>query len=310
MKISFVIPNYNGASLLKENIPFVYKAGKYYEKKKQVPFEIVITDDASIDESEAVVTSFSFPVSYVKHEKNAGFSTNVNRGVHHASGDIVVLLNSDVRPEEAFLEPLLKHFSDDTLFAVGCLDESVEQGKIKKRGRGLGSFRKGFLIHRAGDVNTHATLWVSGGSSAFRKAYFEKLGGFYPIYNPFYWEDIDLSYRAVKAGYTIRFEPESIVRHEHDLGAIKKQFVKSKINAVAYRNQFLFVWLNITAKVYVIQHIMWLPVHSIKAVVRLDKAFWHGFFSALRLLPEVQRIRKKNNKLFILSDETVLQDVK
>ena len=51
-----------------------------------------------------------------------------------------------------------------------------------------------------------------------------KLGGFDGLYDPFYWEDIDLSYRAQKSGYKVIFEPKSIVTHEHEKGTVKEMF--------------------------------------------------------------------------------------
>lgn len=306
MKISFVIPNYNGASLLKRNLPSVYEAAEYYTKQSGNTYEIIVTDDASTDDSSNVISSFTFPVQLLKHANNAGFSTNVNRGVSKATGDIVILLNTDVRPEKQFLMPLLSHFENESVFGVGCMDLSIEKGKEKKRGRGEGKFSKGFLIHRAGEVTKHTTLWVSGGSSAFRRSMFDKLGGFYAIYNPFYWEDIDLSYRALKAGYLLVFEPESRVVHEHEAGSIKTQFTNKKIVSVAYRNQFFFVWLNITRPSYIFSHILWIPVHCFFALIRGDLQFFFGFIKALYKLPEALRLRRKNIRMFRVDDETAL----
>ncbi|PJE58197.1 MAG: glycosyltransferase family 2 protein, partial [Candidatus Portnoybacteria bacterium CG10_big_fil_rev_8_21_14_0_10_36_7] len=42
------------------------------------------------------------------------------------------------------------------------------------------------------------------------------LNGFDELYSPFYWEDIDLSYRAWKTGYTVLFDPQVLVEHHHE----------------------------------------------------------------------------------------------
>ena len=42
----------------------------------------------------------------------------------------MVLLNTDVAPEKDFLSPLIKHFKDSEVFAVGCMDKSIEKGKV------------------------------------------------------------------------------------------------------------------------------------------------------------------------------------
>jgi GT2 family glycosyltransferase len=301
MKVSIIIPNFNGQELLKRNIPAVCTAVEFYCKKTKQDVEVVVIDDASTDASvsyleEQKKTLATYHFEYLVNSKNLGFSPTVNRAVSHAKGEIIVLLNSDVHPEENFLIALLEHFDDISVFGVGCMDKSIENGKVVLRGRGIGKWERGFLVHAAGDVTKTNTLWINGGSGAFRKTLWEKLGGFIELYKPFYWEDIDLSYRALKAGYTIYFEPKSIVIHEHEKGAIKQQFTKSKVLITAYRNQCLFTWINATDVTIVFQHIIWLPVFVLKAFYKQDTAFIQGLWQALCLLPKVWVQRKKDTK--------------
>ena len=313
MNISIIIPNYNGAELLKKNLPKVVEAVSGY-KDGQV--EIIIADDPSTDGSQEVITTFRENL----HEKNivaktisnknpeeAGFSKNVNRGVSLATGDILVLLNTDVAPHKNFLEPLVKRFTDETVFAVGCMDESIEENKTVLRGRGVASWQRGFIVHKAGNLDKDDTFWVSGGSGAFRKNIWDKLNGLDELYNPFYWEDIDLSYRAMKSGYKVLFEKESVVTHEHTKGAIKTQFTNTKINTVAYRNQFIFIWKNITDLNLLQLHYQWLPYHFLKALLRKDAAFFKGYFAALSVITKIKKKRATARKLFVKHDGDVLQ---
>ena len=306
MNISIIIPNYNGEELLKKNIPKVLDAAENY---KDGETEIIIADDGSTDASTSVISNLKFQISnfrFIQLAKNLGFSSTVNRGVKESSGDIIILLNTDVCPEKNFLEPLLKHFKDEKIFAVGCMDKSIENGKITLRGRGLGQWKRGFLIHRRGEVNKTDTLWVSGGSAAFKKSIWEKLGGFNELYNPFYWEDIDISYRAQKAGYKIIFEKESVVAHEHLEGTIKSSYSEFQIKTIAYRNQFIFVWENATDYSLQFLHCFWLPYHFVKALLRMDWPFFIGFFKAFILLPKIIISSFKAQKLFIKTDREVI----
>jgi len=109
------------------------------------------------------------------------------------------------------------------------MDESIEHGKVVLRGRGIGKWQRGFLTHSLGDLNKTDTLWVSCGSGAFRASIYRKIGGLNNIYNPFYWEDIDLSYKAQKAGFKVIFEPKSKVIHEHSKGAIASNYKPFRI---------------------------------------------------------------------------------
>lgn len=313
MNLSIVIPNYNGEKLLKKNLPKVVDAVNDY---KQGKVEIIIADDPSTDNSSQVIADFIASLKgkkYIvgktisnKNKQESGFSKNVNRGVSLATGDILILLNSDVIPHKDFLAPLLTHFSNEKVFAVGCLDESIEGGKKVLRGRGIGKWQRGFLMHSAGKLDKQNTLWASGGSSAFRKRTWDQLRGLDILFNPFYWEDIDISYRALKSGYQIIFEPKSVVTHEHDKGAIRSKFKAREIQRIAYRNQFIFVWKNITDQSLRVSHMFWLPYHFLNALKRQDWEFFSGFFLALVQLNRVQQAKQKAKKLFVLSDKKVL----
>jgi len=314
MDLSLIIPNYNGEKLLRKNLPKVLDAVKDYKEGK---VEIIIPDDPSTDNSTQVIKEFieNIKDKHItgksisnKNKKEAGFSKNVNRGVSLATGDILILLNSDVIPHKDFLQPLLSHFSDPKTFAVGCMDESIEGDATVLRGRGVGKWSKGFLMHKKGSLDKENTLWVSGGSGAFRKSIWNKLRGLDNLYNPFYWEDIDLSYRALKSGYRIYFEPKSVVIHEHEKGAIISKFKPLHVQKIAYRNQFIFVWKNVTDWQLNFSHIFWLPYHLINALRRKDWAFIAGFYLALISLSQIMRSREQARRLFLKTDKQVIKE--
>ncbi len=307
MKISVVIPNYNGAEILKKNFSKIYEAIMH----SGIDSEIIISDDASTDDSIEVIKSFinelsdkRIRIKLITAEQNKGFSSNVNKAVENATGSILILLNTDVSPNKDFITHLIKHFDDEKVFAVGCLDESVEGKNVIERGRGRGHWEKGFLIHSAAPIEGSTTLWVSGGSGVFRKSIWDKLGGLDVVYDPFYWEDIDLSYRALKSGYKIIFENKSVVRHEHEKGVIKKSFKPKKVKQIVYRNQFIFAWKNSDTST-LMTGIFWLPYHIITATISGDLDLIAGFIKALSRLTTIITSRRNARKLFIKSDKEV-----
>ena len=314
MDVSIVIPNYNGENLIKKNLNKVAETLYKFSKEKNKKTEIVIVDDFSQDNSikelENVVKEWEgrLKIKFIKNDKNYGFSTTVNNGVRIANGEIVILLNTDITPENDFITPLLLHFKDEDVFAVGCMDKSIEKEGVVLRGRGLAKWKRGFLIHRKGDVKGDKTLWVSGGSGAFRRSIWQKLGGLNEIYNPFYWEDIDLSYRALKSGYKLFFEPKSVVIHEHEKGAIKSKYSPLEVKIIAYRNQFIFVWSNADFS-YILLNVVFIPYYIAKAILNKDKAFFIGLLKAILLLPRIVDINFKNRKLFIKTDAQIINEV-
>ncbi len=307
MNLSVVIPIYNNEEILAENLPKVLESIEGYDQGK---VELIITDDSSSDKSLDISKSFAtnhksskVNVKIVESTRkvNSGFSSNVNRGVGESSGELVILLNSDVIPAKDFWRPLIEHFSDKNVFAVGVKEESTENGNNILRGRGVGKWKRGFMVHSAGNLEKSDTLWVSGGSGIFRKDLWNKLGGLDVLYNPFYWEDIDLSYRARKSGYLTLFDNKSIVRHNHDRGIIRTKFSAGNIKKIAYRNQFIFAWKN-SDWINLAQNILWLPYHILTALLRRDFIFIYGFFAALIIMPKIVLSRIRAQKGFILSD--------
>lgn len=278
-KISVVIPNFNGAKLLSKNLPQVLK---------NCPgCQIIVVDDASTDNSVAILKEKFKNIKLLVNFQNLGFSGAVNRGIKNASGDLVLLLNSDVSPRAGFLKPALDRLKDKGVFAVALNDYSHERGKIIERGKGGANFQKGFLSHFAAKIEAGETLWVSGGSGLFVREILDRLGGFDPVYAPFYWEDIDLSFRARQSGYICIFEPASKVDHYHEEGAIKKTRKPFEIKMVSYRNQFIFIWKNFSDPVFLVQHLLWFPYHLLKAIMAKDFAFFLGFAGALAKIPQI-----------------------
>jgi len=285
MTVSVIIPNWNGRGLLEKHLPSVRAAAKNAQ--------IIVADDASTDDSVMYVRRAFPDITVVTHKTRQGFAGNVNDGVACATGDVVVLLNTDVQPEKNFLIPLLARFSDPAVAAVGCLEKSHDPGGVVLRGRGLARWHNGYFIHSRGEVDRDDTAWVSGGSAAFRRLVWQEIGGMDTIYNPFYWEDIDLSYQIQKAGYRICFEKKSVVEHFHEEGKIKTSFFPSQVKRIVYRNQYMFHWKNISDPGLVLAHAVWTPVRLLQGMMRGDTAMVAGYLLAVRMLPAVitSRIR-------------------
>lgn len=271
-RVSIIIPNWNGLDLLKKHLPQIVS------NAPGVSF--ILADDYSTDESVSYVRE-NFPhIRIVTSKYRRGFASTVNSGVAASSSHIVILLNTDIVPEKDFLKPLLKHFENPLVFAVGCMDKSMENGNVVLRGRGVGRWEKGFFIHERGDTDKTDTAWVSGGSGAFRTAMWKQLGGMDEIYNPFYWEDIDLSYRAKKHGWKILFERKSIVMHYHEKGKISSEFSPDYIRQIAFRNQCYFSWKNAPFDQFCLSF-FWMPVRIFQALIKGDSIPLKAWFCAL-----------------------------
>jgi len=290
-KVSIIIPNYNGRELLEKNLPQVLEA---CDNSNNHIIEVIIVDDASFDDSVSYLKkNFSSKVGVIKHTKNRGFSYSVNTGVRMAKGDLVVLLNTDVIPEKNFLESVLNHFNDGKVFAVSFRERGYSWAK--------GYFKDGFIVHEQGKESkeTHDTFWVSGGSGIFRRKYWMKLNGMdEKLLSPFYWEDIDLSYRAAKRGLKLLWEPKSIVDHKHE-STISK-LTKSYVQRIRERNELLFIWKNLTSANLFKKHMRGLFLRVAK-----HPGYMRIVLMALTKLKLVINKRKKEIKETIISDEAL-----
>lgn len=293
MKVSIVIPYWNGAEKIKNNLPRVLEVARANKID-----EVIASDDASSDESVKIIKTQFSDVILVEREHNGGFSSNVNSALEKATGDLIFLLNSDAVPSKDFLKPVLPHFNNPKVFSVGC-----NVGGLWT----VGKFKDGFFWHEQGSLETdqkleaHHTLWVSGGSGIFRKEVMRELGGMDTLYNPFYVEDLDLGYRAWKRGYINIWEPESHVEHYQEKGVIETNFSRSTVTSTAERNQLIFTWKNITSENLINQHkkalIKRLTTHPKYGVI---------FLQAVRRLPEILHKRKIEKQAEKLTDEQVL----
>lgn len=294
MKVSIVIPNWNGKEKLERNLPKVLKV-------KGVD-EVIISDDASEDGSLEFLKKEFPEVELVERSKNGGFSSNVNSGVKEAKGELVFLLNTDAVPEENCLSFVIPHFEDPKVFSV-----SFNTGGNWSWAK----FEDGFFWHYMAPKNggpssigsseqAHQTLWAGGGSGIFRKSMWEQLGGLDEIYNPFYEEDVDLGYRATKRGYINLWEPNAKVEHYKEPGVISENFSKSKIAGIAERNQLLFIWKNITSEKLFSEH----KIALIKKLLKNPKYF-SIFLAALAKQREVFRKREVEKKEAKIKDEEI-----
>jgi|SRR3989344_6039907 len=236
MTTSVVIPAYNGQKFLDANLPAVKAIGAD---------EIVIVDDASADPVHLEGGRMdSFQVKVIRHSKNLGFPVSVNDGFAAATGEIVVLLNQDVKPDKNLLKYTLPHFTDPKVFAVTFNEQGRSWAKAE--------IKNGFLEFSNGkmDNRVHESFWASGGSAAFRKSYWDTLGGFDPKFSPGYYEDLDIGWRAGNIGYKILWVPDAKVTHAAPESTFNKTFSKKSLQLIKDRNYLLAHWNNLDPKYY------------------------------------------------------------
>ncbi len=307
---SVVIPNWNGRDLLEKYIPSIQAA-----LAGNAGNELIVVDNGSEDGSAQFLREHFPSVTVLALKENLGFGGGSNAGFRAAKNDLVVLLNSDMRVEPGFLEPLLTGFTDERVFAVSCqIFLSDSSRRREETGLTQGWWQDGSLRvgHREDSQvqGLFPCFYGGGGSCAFDRRKFLELGGFDDLLAPFYLEDTDLGYLAWKRGWKVLYQPASVVFHEHR-GTIGKRFSYDRIQGVLKKNFILFCWKNIHEWRRVISHLLFTYAGALLSVVFGDEAgranlasLWRAFTQ----LPGALRSRWNAHALATISDtETFLR---
>ena len=240
MDLSIVIVNYNVKYFLEQCLTSVKNACKNIDN------EIIIVDNNSVDGSIKMIHEKFPEVKIIENKENLGFSKANNQAIQIAQGKYILLLNPDTVVEEETFSKILNFMNSNP--DAGGLGVKMIDGKGKflpesKRGLPTPSvaFYKIFGFSRIFpkskifgqyhlsylDKNkVHEVAILSGAFFMIRKETLLKTG---PLDETFfmYGEDIDLSYRIIKAGYKNYYFP--LTRIIHYKGESTK---KSSINYV------------------------------------------------------------------------------
>jgi|APCry1669193181_1035450.scaffolds.fasta_scaffold07947_3 GT2 family glycosyltransferase len=304
--VTLIIPNYNGAKLLRENLPTVQTALSAYAGGGH----LIVVDDGSKDESlEVLKTEFS-DVECVIHPENRGFSEAIYSGVKAATNELLILLNSDVQPEPDFIAPLVARLQQADVFAVQsairvdqpephpyCLSRYVFRLGALKRLPTPDLGREGWMC-----------LYASGGSMAVSRSKFLALGGFLPLLKPFYWEDFDLGLRAWRRGWETWLEPRSLVLHQ-EKGSIRDHVKKRRIRWALQRNKLLAEWIHYPCLSLLITAPPRILIRLLLRLISGDVGYVSALVSALSKFPEVLKIRREISSNASMGFRAVLRTI-
>lgn len=313
--VSIVIPTWNGRHLLERGLPSVMEAAQAYAREKSTAAEVIVVDDGSTDGTTDWLRAAYPHITTVRKEINEGFASASNAGFARAASPITVLLNNDVGVRKDFLSYLVPHFSDPTVFAVGCKALDAETHAVITAGK-IGEFKRGFwrvfgnydvveaiMSHGqmlSPNIQCYSIL-ASGGFSAFSTEKVRELGGFNQLLDPFYWEDADLSLRAWKRGWKILYEPRAIVYHATS-STIGTHFDRRQITMIAQRNRLITHWINLHDPIWVMEHIGMVALLILSSLLTLNFPFLRALAAAVRLLPHIRERRRVERRAIRLSD--------
>jgi GT2 family glycosyltransferase len=182
-------------------------------------YEVVVVDNASPDETAERLRDEVRGARLVFNQRNLGFATAANQGAADASGRYLCFLNPDALVQPGWLPPLvetLEGFPDAGaivprfLSPNGKVDEAGSlvdrEARTLSYGRGGDPGDPQYLFRRVIDYGSAACLVMP--AWAFRRA-----GGFDPVFQPAYCEDVDLLLTMRAIGLSTVYDPRSTVIH-------------------------------------------------------------------------------------------------
>lgn len=179
-----------------------------------------------------------------------------NDGFAAALGEIVVLLDDDV-----FIQTpdALERFA-----AIFAADPRVGVVTTAKHVRGETRRRPDLIPHtnkRIDLTRPFETFRFVGGCVGFRRRTLDNVGGFLPDF--FYGlEEIEMSYRIIDAGWTIRYEPGIVVEElEHPAGRKPKRMVQTQ----RLTNKYIISWLRMPFPYIVANYLLFTPYLLVRA---------------------------------------------
>lgn len=256
----------------------------------------------------------------IRNEANRGFGPTCNYGIESACYSLVFLLNNDVEVDVHSIAPLVENFADASVFAAHCRVFDVESGRECGSGK-LGSFSNGFIrVHRSYVTMPQDTekeekefkkapvrysIFASGGSAMFDRRMFIEIGAFDSLFDPFYWEDVDISYRAWKRGLSVVYEPRSVVHHR--VSSTMRTVNKRRIWRMQQRNRLIYHWVNVHDGRFMASHMMWVALLAFTAPLRLQPGFLLSVIAALRRLRQIRKRRLEEKRAAQRSDRDVFK---
>lgn len=300
MNTSIVIPTYNGKHLLERFLPSVVRLMRQREDR-----EIIVVDDGSDDGTSSWLKKAFPEIHLLALSRNVGFGKACNKAIVSAKAESIILLNNDVEVVSDIPYCLEGVFTNESLFGV-AFDMVSGDTDLPYANRILPRWKQGLIAFELNGKRsgTGFSYYACGGGMALSRGKYLALGGFDTLFQPYYWEDTDLSYRAWKRGWQIIFHPGCRVRHypSSTIGLIADERRRTQ---TLEKNRLLFLWKNLTDRGLLMEHLFWLPRHILSSFRRRDQIFGRAFLQAVRCLPQVLQARERERKHLVKKDSEI-----
>jgi len=217
--ISAIVVNHNGRSHLQQCLESLQGPGP--------DLEVLVVDNASTDDSVAMVGELFPEVRVLEAGSNLGFGAANNLAAEVARGESLLLINADARLEEGALGRLHERLQHDERLALvaptlrypngrhqfawsperGVVGEAIQRLRNHFEDRAWAHGAAARAVSRLA-----GRLWFTAACVLLRTEAFRAVGGFDEGFF-MYFEDVDLCVRLERAGWRLAQEPDAVAHH-------------------------------------------------------------------------------------------------
>jgi GT2 family glycosyltransferase len=218
-------------------------------RNADVTYELIVIDNNSIDNTPHLLDHLD-GVRILRNEANIGFGAACMQAARLARGEYICFLNNDALLLPGSLGAAIQNFHRDP--TVGAVGGKIlfSDGRLQEAGCILWSDGTAWGLGRNDDPGLpefnfrRPVDYCSGVFLVTRRELFQKIGGFDSIYHPAYYEDTDYCVSLWSSGYTVVYEPMSVVAHyesasSEDLSKAKTLIAKNQRVFAAKWRDFL-----------------------------------------------------------------------
>jgi N-acetylglucosaminyl-diphospho-decaprenol L-rhamnosyltransferase len=205
--------------------------------------KIIVIDNASLDQTAAIITTRFPDVQLVRNSRNLGYAKAINHAFDLINSTYVLLLNPDIRiPTARVIQQMVQYLdSSYKVGAVGPLQNKIGKYRTTLNFtcsylgiRAFAGYIYTQLMHQWPSPNPIRVPLLNAGCIMIRRAAFIKIGKFNPKYF-LYGEDPDLGMKLMSYGYECWLLPDISVIHyrEKSLQTLPtNQIISIRIQAI------------------------------------------------------------------------------
>ena len=209
--VSIIIPVYN-------QWIYTYKCVSSVLKHTEIPYEVIVADDCSTDET-MNLGDIIINAVHIRNVESMRFLLNCNNAAKYAKGKYICFLNNDTQVQPGWLSALVDLMERDESVGLAGSKLVYPDGRLQEAGGILWKDGSAWNFGRNDsplkpDYNYVKEVdYISGASILVRKSLWDMLGGFDERFAPAYCEDSDLAFSIRQMGYKVLYQPKSAVVH-------------------------------------------------------------------------------------------------